>query len=35
LDPGFTIHGIAEALESIGNILQCIYDHYSGSSTDI
>lgn len=34
-EPGFTIHDVANALESIGNILQCIYDHYSGGSTDI
>ena len=34
-EPGFTIHDVAEALESIGNILQCIYNHYSGGSTDI
>ena len=35
LDPGFTIHDIADALESIGNILKCIYNHYSDGSTDI
>ena len=34
-EPGFTIHDVADALESIGNILQCIYDYYSGGSTDI
>ena len=31
----FTIHDIAEALDSIGNILKCIYDHYSDGSTEI
>ncbi|RKU38845.1 hypothetical protein C6496_04905 [Candidatus Poribacteria bacterium] len=33
--PGFTIHDIADALESIGNILECIYNHYADISTDI
>ena len=34
-DPGFTIHDIADILESIGNILICIYNHYTGSKTYI
>ena len=29
-EPGFTIHDIAGVLESIVNILKCIYIHYSG-----
>ena len=29
-EPGYTIHDIACILESIGNILRCIYIHYSG-----
>ena len=29
-EPGFTIHDIAGILESISNILRCIYIHYSG-----
>ena len=28
--PGYTIHDIADILESISNILRCIYIHYSG-----
>ena len=32
LNPGFTIHDIAEILESIGNILRCIYIHFSGKN---
>ena len=35
LDPGFTIHDIAEALDSIGNILICVFNHYADESTDI
>ena len=35
LDPGFTIHDVADALESIGNILICILNHYVDDSTDI
>lgn len=34
-DPGFTIHDIADALDSIGNILICIFNHYADESTDI
>ena len=34
-DPGFTIHDIADILESIGNILNCIYNHYAKSDTHI
>ena len=34
-EPGFTIHDIADALESIGNILICILNHYVDDSTDI
>ena len=30
LNPGFTIHDIADILESIHNILKCIYIHFSG-----
>ena len=29
-EPGYTIHDIADVLESIVNILKCIYIHYSG-----
>ncbi len=29
-EPGYTIHDIADILESISNILKCIYIHYSG-----
>ncbi len=29
-NPGFTIHDIAEILESVCNILRCIYMHFSG-----
>ena len=29
-DPGFTIHDIADILESIVNILRCIYIHFNG-----
>lgn len=29
-EPGYTIHDIAEILESIANILKCIYIHYNG-----
>ena len=32
-DPGYTIHDIAEILESIGNILRCIRDHYAKDDT--
>ena len=28
--PGYTIHDIADVLDSIHNILRCIYIHYSG-----
>ena len=28
--PGYTIHDIADILESVSNILRCIYIHYSG-----
>ena len=31
-DPGFTIHDIADILDSIGNILRCIYMHFSGKN---
>ena len=31
-EPGYTIHDIAGILESIGNILRCIYIHYSGKN---
>ena len=31
-EPGYTIHDIADILESIGNILRCIYIHYSGKN---
>ena len=34
-DPGFTIHDIADALDSIGNILKCIYNHYVDNSADL
>ena len=34
-DSGFTIHDIADILESIGNILMCIYNHYAKSDTYI
>ena len=34
-EPGFTIHDVADALESIGNILICILNHYVDDSTDI
>ena len=32
-EPGFTIHDIADILESIGNILRCIRDHYAKDDT--
>ena len=32
-DPGYTIHDIANILESIGNILRCIRDHYAKDDT--
>ena len=31
-DPGFTIHDIAEILESVGDILRCIYVHFNGEN---
>ena len=34
-DPGYTIHDIADILESIGNILMYIYNYYAKSSTGI
>ena len=34
-DPGFTIHDIADILESIGNILRCIRDHYANDDTHV
>ena len=34
-EPSFTIHDVADALESIGNILICILNHYVDDSTDI
>ena len=30
LNPGFTIHDIADILELVDNILRCIYIHFSG-----
>ena len=33
--PEFTIHDIADILESIGNILMCLYNHYAKSNTYI
>lgn len=32
LNPGFTIHDIAEILESVGDILRCIYVYFSGKN---
>ena len=32
-EPGYTIHDIANILESIGNILRCIRDHYAKDDT--
>ena len=32
LNPGFTIHDIADILESINDILKCIYIHFSGKN---
>lgn len=29
-EPGFTIHDIADVLESVEDILRCIHTHYSG-----
>ncbi|MYC76348.1 hypothetical protein F4X10_11345 [Candidatus Poribacteria bacterium] len=31
-EPGYTIHDIADILESIANILRCIYIYYSGKN---
>ena len=31
----FTIHDIADILDSIGNILRCIYNHFAGDETYI
>ena len=28
--PGYTIHNIADILESVNNILRCLYIHFSG-----
>ena len=32
-DPGFTIYDIADVLDSIGNILRCIRNHYAKDNT--
>ena len=32
-EPGYTIHDIANILESIGNILRCVRDHYAKDDT--
>ena len=34
-EPGFTIYDIADILESIGNILRCIRDHYAKDDTHV
>ncbi|MDE0017619.1 MAG: hypothetical protein OXU51_15665 [Candidatus Poribacteria bacterium] len=34
-EPGYTIHDIADILESIGNILMCIYTYYAKENAHI
>lgn len=34
-EPGYTIHDIADILESVGNILRCIRDYYAKDDTHV